>query len=572
MKMASRNWAAGGSLLAAPVMMFCVVGQVNAFDFNLGNPDMSLRWDNTVRYNIGFRVQDCDEDICGNNAGAGDVTAYQSDRKFADAGDVVTNRIDVLSEMDFIYKDRHGARLSAAGWYDHAYRGDVEGDRVLDASGVGAGAGPDGASYTNYTDRWNNGPSGEILDAFLFTGFDLGSIPVDMKAGQHNIYWGESLFSFVNGVSYQQGPVDIRKAIATPGTEAKELFKPLNQISVSAQVKPDLTVAAQYYLDWKPMVIPDGGTYFGAADGVSLGGGGTVFGTPFEITSDEPDKTYGDWGISARWSPEWLDGTAGFYYREYTNKFPQLVTTSVAVIPGVGVVPTGTGIDFSSDKREKLFGLSLSKQVWGIAWGADLTYRKDATLATTPFANFVPEGTDPDTWVPRGNVWSGVFNGIAYFSKSPVYDAATLTAELNYSYLDKVTDNEQNYNGKGFNCANDHIATEIACQTRDAVGASVLFRPTWYQVSPGIDLSMPMFVDMGLHGNSPVQFGSNEGQGSWSVGLAADIYAQYNVELKYNGFISKHSKDELGVGSRNNAALGKYWDRDWISLTFKTSF
>ncbi|SEI49187.1 Protein of unknown function [Pseudomonas sp. NFACC07-1] len=571
MNMASRYRAVGGNLLVAPMMVFCVAGPANAVTVDLGNPDMSLRWDNTVRYNVGFRVNDCDKDICGNDAGAGDVTAYQSDRKFSDAGDVVTNRVDILTEMDFIYKDRHGARLSASGWYDQAYDGDVEGDRALDASGAGNGAGRDGDNYSRYTDRWNNGPSGEILDAFVFTGFDLGSVPVNLKAGQHNVYWGESLFSFVNGVSYQQGPVDIRKALATPGTEAKELFKPLNQISMIAQLQPDLTVAAQYLLDWKPMLVPNGGTYFGAIDGLSLGSGGSVFGLPFEVT-DEPDKKHGDWGVSARWSPQWLDGTLGFYYREYTNRFPQLVLTKMVVIPGVGAFPAGAGIDYSSNKREKLYGVSLSKQVWGISWGTDITYREDAVLATTPLSNFVPEGTAPDTWVPRGKLWSGVFNGVAYFSKTPFYDAASLTAELNYSYLDEVTENAQTYNGKGYNCADDHNATKIACQTRDALGASLMFRPTWYQVMPGIDLSMPLFVDIGLHGNSPVMFGSNEGQGIWSMGVSADIYAQYSVDLKYNGFISKHSDDELGAGSLNNSSLGKYWDRDWVSLTFKTTF
>ncbi|WP_275629468.1 DUF1302 domain-containing protein [Pseudomonas sp. 273] len=570
MKMVSRYQGVSGKLLLTPVMMFCMAGPASAFNIDLGNPDYSLRWDNTVRYNLGFRVHDCDKNICGNNAGAGDVSAYQSDRKFANAGDVVTNRVDILSEVDFIYKQRHGARLSASGWYDQAYDGDIKGDRVLDASGVGEGAGRSGSGYSSYTNRWNNGPSGEILDAFAFTGFDLGNVPVDMKVGQHNIYWGESLFSISNGVSYQQGPVDIRKSITTPGTEAKELFKPISQVSMSAQLNQELTVAAQYYLDWKPMTLPDGGTYFGAADGVSLGGG-SVFGMPFKV-SDEPDKQYGDWGIAARWRPEWLDGALGLYYREYTNRFPQLVITRVGVVPGVGVVPSGAGIDYSSNKREKLLGVSLSKEAWGISWGADLTYRQDAVLSTTPFSLYVPKGTDPDDWVPRGKLWSGVFNGIASFAASPLYDAASLTAEINYSYLDKVTENAQNYNGKGYNCANDHDATKIACQTRGAVGASVMFRPTWYQVFPGIDVSMPLFADMGLHGNSPVMFGSNEGQGTWSAGLSADIYARYTVDLKYNGFIARHSEDELGVNSLSNASLGKYWDRDWVSLTFKTSF
>ncbi|MEO8644215.1 DUF1302 family protein [Pseudomonas sp.] len=571
MKMASRFSVARGSLFAAPLAILCAAEPAMALNVDLGNPDMSLRWDNTVRYNLGFRAEDCDKNICGNDAGRGDVTAYQSDRKFAHAGDVVTNRVDILTEMDFVYKGRHGARVSANGWYDHAYRGDIEGDRALDVSGVGQGAGATGGGYSNYTNRWNHGPSGEFLDAFVFTGFDLGEVPVDIKVGQHNIYWGESLFSSVNGVSYNQGPIDVRKATATPGTEAKELFKPLDQISMSAQVASDLTLSAQYLLDWKPMVLPDGGTYFGAADGISLGKGGTVFGAPIDI-SEEPDKKHGDWGLAARWSPAWLDGTMGFYYREYTNKFPQLVMTDFMIIPGVGAAPTGFGLDYSADTREKMFGMSLSQQFFGVSVGADLTYRPDAVLAATPFTTYVPAGTDPDAWVPRGDVWSGVVNAIAYFGKTPVFDAAVLTTELSYSYLDKVTENEQNYNGKGYNCADDSHATEIACQTRGAVGASMLFKPVWYQVMPGVDLSAPLFIDVGLDGNSPVMFGANEGQGTWSVGVEADIFAQYNVAVKYNSFIAKHSEDDLGVGGRSNAALGKYWDRDWLSLTFKTSF
>ena len=60
--------------------------------------------------------------------------------------------------------------------------------------------------------------------------------------------------------------------------------------------------------------------------------------------------------------------------------------------------------------------------------------------------------------------------------------------------------------------------------------------------------------------------------GSCPIGTAADVNARYHIALKYNGFIARHSRDELGVASNSNASLGKYWDRDWISLTLKTTF
>ncbi|HEU0200864.1 MAG TPA: DUF1302 family protein, partial [Burkholderiaceae bacterium] len=89
-------------------------GGAAAFEINLGHPDLSLRWDNTVRYNLSVRAEDKDPKI------ANAPNTDESDNKF-DRGDIVNNRIDLLSEIDFTYKGAYGARVSGAGWYDHGY-------------------------------------------------------------------------------------------------------------------------------------------------------------------------------------------------------------------------------------------------------------------------------------------------------------------------------------------------------------------------------------------------------------------------------------------------------------------
>ncbi|UCV23621.1 DUF1302 domain-containing protein [Ferribacterium limneticum] len=544
---------------------FAISGSAFAVEFETGNPDVKIRWDNTVRYNVGVRVNDCDENICGNGAGAGDVTAHQSDRRFDKSGDIVTNRLDLLSEFDVIYRDNFGFRLSGAGWYDDAYSDtQVKGDPALLAAGMQSF--PTG-HYTGYINRFNRS-GGELLDAFVFAKFDAAAIPVNVKLGQHNIYWGESLFSFVGGVSYGQGPVDIRKALANPGSEAKELFKPLNQISFSAAVTDRLSIAGQYFLDWKPSTLPDGGTYFGPADFFTAGGGTQVFGgaMAFNGTKAPKDKS-GDWGVAVKWRPEWLDGTAGFYYREYTDKLPQMVIGSLssAFVPIVD-------LDYQTP-RQKMVAFSLSKQLGSVSFGSDITYRHGAQIGAKPFSNVIAFNAAGDDWRPRGDVWTALVNAIAYFGKNPVFDSAALTAEVNYQYLQKVTHDPHGlYYGLQSNCGSDGIATNHGCPTKDAWGAAVLFEPKWFQVFAGTDISMPMFYGVGLKGNSPVPFGDNEGQGSWSLGVAADIQAKYNIALKYNGFIAKHSNDALGMSSNSNSSLGKYWDRDWVSLTFKTTF
>jgi hypothetical protein len=174
--------------------------------------------------------------------------------------------------------------------------------------------------------------------------------------------------------------------------------------------------------------------------------------------------------------------------------------------------------------------------------------------------------------LPSGNVFAGVVNAIAYIGKTPVFDSATLMAETNFSHLVSVSQNGAFYYGQGYNCPSQSSGFPYGCATKNQVGIDLKFEPKWFEVFNGVDLSMPLFLDYGIHGNSSVPFGSNQGQGSYSIGVTADVKNQYTATLAFNGFIAKHADDAAGASSLNNSALGKYWDRDWVSLTLKTTF
>jgi Protein of unknown function (DUF1302)/Acetyl-CoA dehydrogenase C-terminal like len=84
-------------VLAAAVICACgATGVAQAFDLDTGNDDLKARFDNTVRYNLGSRVQAQDAAIL-NIANADD--GY---RNF-DKGSLVTNRLDLLSEFDLVW-------------------------------------------------------------------------------------------------------------------------------------------------------------------------------------------------------------------------------------------------------------------------------------------------------------------------------------------------------------------------------------------------------------------------------------------------------------------------------------
>src|SRR3546814_9317997 len=81
-------------------------------------------------------------------------------------------------------------------------------------------------------------------------------------------YWGESLFlnGAMHSVAYAQSPIDLQKGFATPGADAKELFRPLNNLSAQAPLTDTGSLAGQYFLEWGSFRYPEGGTYLGPAD------------------------------------------------------------------------------------------------------------------------------------------------------------------------------------------------------------------------------------------------------------------------------------------------------------------
>src|SRR5262249_37077986 len=96
----------------------------SAFDIDTGNPDVKLRWDNTIKYSLGARVKSPDPALTSTP----NPNFDDGDRNFGKG--LVSNRLDVLSEADLSYRSV-GARVSAAGWYDDVYHHSTDNDSPL---------------------------------------------------------------------------------------------------------------------------------------------------------------------------------------------------------------------------------------------------------------------------------------------------------------------------------------------------------------------------------------------------------------------------------------------------------
>lgn len=534
-----------------------MAGHASAMELETGNPDLELRWDNTVKYNLGFRMNQRDKTL-------GDTWMLQGGNHQFDRGDIVTNRIDLISEVDLIYKKNFGARVSGMAWYDGAYNGDVDGNPAYKAYAQANPAFGQGNAYPNYrmgsTAKRYYTKSGELLDAFVFGKVDVGEVPISMRLGRHTVYWGESLFSPIHGVSYSQSAADFRKAAATPGIEAKEMFLPLNQLSMQVQPTNDISIAGQYQMEWAPYRIAEGGTFQSAVDPFFLGGtlsgpqGPAFVGDMSSGPYKKPGNT-GSWGVNTRIKSAALGGTLGVYYRKFDDKLPNIVYNAQS-----GVLQNAYAKDV------KLAGLSFSTLVGSTSVGMELVHRQDTALASNGGG------------LATGSTWHAVLNSVTYFGKTALFDSAPLTMELTYSKLHSINSGSEAF----FNRITATCGARNGCASDDALGFQMSFAPVWYQVFPSVDISLPISAGIGISGNSPVPFGGNEGSGTYSLGVGFDYQQKYKLDVAYNDAFGNYTAGPNpyfgvvpGIGPRAMASSngsGLTHDRGWLSITFKTNF
>src|SRR4030095_11260721 len=187
--------------MAAASLCTAMCGVAYAFAIDTGNEDVQVRFDNTVRYNYGQRTQEQSRVIINN-------PNYDDGNRNFDKGSTINNRVDLLTEFDVVYRKKFGARVSAASWYDADYSGHFDNTSLATENHLVGGKPAFGLS--DYAQRYYEGPSGEIMDAFIFGTADLGSMPLNVRLGRFTVNWGEALLGggAIHGISYRQAPLD----------------------------------------------------------------------------------------------------------------------------------------------------------------------------------------------------------------------------------------------------------------------------------------------------------------------------------------------------------------------------
>jgi hypothetical protein len=151
------------------------------------------------------------------------------------------------------------------------------------------------------------------------------------------------------------------------------------------------------------------------------------------------------------------------------------------------------------------------------------------------------------------------------FNKTPFFDTAAFLTEFVWDHWVKITQGGELFKGRGSYSGIDKV-------TKDHVAAQIIFNPTWFSVMPSIDLSMPLSASMGLIGNSSIAAESNnKNSGQYGIGLSADIFQRYKVDLNYVGYFGSLASDGKG-GVLTNSSFASLKDRSMVTLTLKTTF
>jgi hypothetical protein len=150
-------------------------------------------------------------------------------------------------------------------------------------------------------------------------------------------------------------------------------------------------------------------------------------------------------------------------------------------------------------------------------------------------------------------------------SKTRLYDFAQWALEVTWAHWHKVTQGEEFFLGRDGYDNIDRV-------TKDAVGISAMFAPTWYQVFPSMDLSMPVNFYMGVHGNSALLFCDNKNAGNFSGGFTLDVHQKYNFNIQYVGFFGDFDTGPDGAVTFNRGTYATLRDRDMVTFTAKVTF
>jgi len=481
-----------------------------------------------------------------------DVNNDDGTRNFK-RGSLVNDRVSLFGELQLKHENL-GAVLRGSYFYDDVYHHDNANNSPDTVNKVGAAD-----HFSDETARLS-GSTARLLDAYVYGNFDIGDTQnLSIKAGRHLVAWGESLFW--SNISQGQAPVDATK-FNVPGTEAKDSYLPVGQVSASWSLNEKLALVGYYQYEWEKTQLNPVGDYFGSD---TFGPGAEFYRLQAGVVSSLPDKSFtavnyagqqpprdsGQWGLGMRYRV--TDNTElGLFHYRYNEHIGSLFfdftgDTQYSSLKSIGHDGSAPTYRLGYFEGVELTGISFSSKVGdAMQYAGDLSYRDGSSV-------YLNNGS-PTT----AQIWQGNLNATYIFGPSILAHQTTVMGEVVNQYIAGVDPLTITGGGAGVDGSFDKF--ESAIQTRSSTLLGIGAYMDYPSILNGLDLSTHAVWTQNVDGSAYQGLGRAEKR--LTVGGDFKYLGNFQVGMTYVAYLSSP-----------DVAQGRLMaDRDYLSFNAKYTF
>lgn len=466
-------------------------------------------------------------------------------------GSLINNRLSLFGEL-LLKHDNLGAVLRGSDFYDDVYHQRNANDSPDTVNKLGHNDG-----FSDETRR-QSGSTARLLDAYVYGNFEMGETQyLSLKAGRHLVAWGESLFW--PNISQGQAPVDATK-FNVPGTEAKDSYLPVGQVSGSWSMNEDLALVGYYQYEWEKTELNPVGDYFGSdtfgpgAEFFRLGRGQVdrlPSGVAVGYGGEKDPSDSGQWGVGVRYRVTENTEVGLFHYR-YNERIGSLFfdftgNTQYSSLKSIGHDGTAPIYRLGYFEDVKLTGISFSSKVGdSVQYAGDLSYRDGASV-------YLNNGS-PTT----GQIWQGNLNASYILGPSLLAQQTTFMGEVVHQRIAGVDSLTITGGGPGVDGTFDEF--ESKTQTRGSTLFGVGAYMDYPSIANGLDLSTKVVWTQNVDGSAYQGLGRDEKR--LTVGGDFKYLGNFQIGMTYVAYLSSP-----------DVAQGRLLaDRDYLSLNAKYTF
>lgn len=440
-----------------------------------------------------------------------------------------------------------------------------------------------------------------LMDAYVYSFFEMGEVPVDVRLGRQVVSWGESTF-ILGGVN-SINPVDVN-AFRRPGAEIKEGLLPVNMFYANMGLTETLSAEVFYQLEFQETVIPGCGTYFAFNDYAPEGCDVVLLDHPdpsltdanlnaagFSISRDSDGNRLaadeGQYGIAFRYIAEALgDAEIGLYAMNIHSRLPLISgikatgwqqatsptdATHIATAIGTNKGTTHYYVTYPEDIQ--LVGLSFSTNIGSVAVSGEVSHKKDlpiqinATMLLS--AGLTGWSTAPELMADvlataDGDEFDGYrlfdvsqaqFTVLQFFDRMLGASRYTFIGEVGYTFIHDFDESATaiKFGRPGIFDGEEGYVTESSWGYRGRLVGE------YNNVFSGVTLKPMLAWSHDVEGYAPQPGGAFvEGAQSLGLSLTAEIESTYTASLSYTDY----------MGGDYNVSK----DRDLVSISLGAQF